>query len=199
MTDETRADRLVENTPQERVRAELALAHARFHKLLDSLSEVDWEARSLNPAWTNGQLVYHILFAFMLLPSLFWMIKFWSKLPRSYSLRFAQVLDLTTPLFNRINALGPRGQASVFGRKRAGAIFDYIYRSILKKVDSLRDDQWAAGMHYPRRWDPTFADFMTLEALFKYPPAHLEHHSSQLSAGSVSGCSSDGGPHRNQL
>ena len=198
MTQETRADRLLENTAQERVRAELALAHCRFHKLLDSLSEVDWEARSRNPAWTNGQLVYHIMFAFMLIPSLFWMIKFWSKLPRSYARRFAQILDFTTPVFNRINALGPRGQASIFGRKRAGTIFDYIYRSILKKVDSLRVDQWAAGMHYPRRWDPTFGDFMTFEALFKYPPAHLEHHLSQLSAGSVSGCSSDSGPHRHQ-
>lgn len=180
MTQAPKADNLGENTARERVRAELAVAHSRFHEVLDSISEEDWKARSGNPAWTNGQLVYHVLFAFLLVPTLFWMIKFWSRLPRSYSRRFARVLDLTTPLFNRVNALGPRGQAFVFGRKRAGAIFDRIYRSILKEVDSLRDDQWGTGMHYPRRWDPTFGDFMTFEALFKYPPAHLEHHFRQL-------------------
>jgi hypothetical protein len=109
------------------------------------------------------------------------MIKLWSKLPAGFSRRFAQILNFTTPLFNRINALGPRGQAWVFGRKRAGAIFDRVYRSTLKKVDSLDGDKWAAGMHYPRRWDPTFGDFMTFEALFKYPPAHFEHHLRQIS------------------
>jgi hypothetical protein len=85
------------------------------------------------PRLANGQLVYHILFAFILVPSLFWMIKFWSRLPARYSRGFARVLNFTTPVFNRINALGPRGQAFVFGRKRAGAIFDRIHRSILKK------------------------------------------------------------------
>ena len=176
-----------ENGARERVRTGLEAAHRRFHALLDSLSEADWTAPSRNPAWTNGQLVYHILFAFVLIPALFWMIKFWSRLPSRYSRRFAQILNFSTPVFNRINAIGPRGQALVFGRKRAGAIFDRVYRSILKKVDSLRGDEWSAGMHYPRRWDPTFGDFMTFEDLFKYPPAHFEHHLSQLSADSVVG------------
>jgi hypothetical protein len=36
---------------------------------------------------------------------------------------------------------------------------------------------------------------MTFEDLFKYPPAHFEHHLGQLSAGSVSRCSSDSDPH----
>lgn len=196
MTQDASASDTLDNNAPERTRAQLELAHCQFHALLDSLSEAEWAAPSRNPAWTNGQLVYHILLAFMLVPSLFWMIKFWSRLPASYSRGFAQVLNFTTPLFNRINALGPRGQAFVFGRKRAGSIFDRIHRSILKKVDSLHGGQWAAGMHYPRRWDATFGDFMTFEDLFKYPPAHFEHHVSQLSAGSVSGCSSDGDEHQ---
>ena len=195
MTQEARAGDLLDNNARERARAELEFAHCRFHALLDSLSEAEWAAPSRNPAWTNGQLVYHILFAFILVPSLFWMIKFWSRLPTRYSRGFAQVLNFTTPVFNRINALGPRGQAFVFGRKRAGAIFDRIHRSILKKVDSLHGGHWSDGMHYPRRWDPTFGDFMTFEDLFKYPPAHFEHHLGQLSAGSVSRCSSDSDPH----
>ncbi|MEP6850493.1 MAG: DinB family protein [Acidobacteriota bacterium] len=188
MIEEPKSADMVQSGPQGPVRAELEIASCRFHALLDSLSPTDWDAPSLNPAWTNGQLVYHMLFAFMLVPSLFWMIKFWSRLPSGYSRRFAQFLNFTTPVFNRVNALGPRGQAFVFGRNRAGAIYDRIQRSILEKVNSLGDDQWTAGMHYPRRWDPTFGDFMTFEALFKYPPAHFEHHLSHLSAGNVSGC-----------
>lgn len=171
-----------------RVRLELGRSRCEFNALLDSLSEADWDAPSLNPAWTNGQLVYHMLFAFMLVPALFWMIRFWSRLPSGYSRRFAQILDFSTPLFNRVNALGPRGQARVFGRKRAAAIFERVYHSMLRKVDSLHGDQWSRGMHYPRRWDPTFGDFMRFEDLFGYPTAHFRRHMRHLSAGDVSGC-----------
>jgi hypothetical protein len=171
-----------------RVRLELAESRCRFHALVDSLSQEEWDAPSRNPAWTNGQLVYHALFGFVLVPSLFWMIRFWSTLPDGYSRRFAQALDFTTPLFNRVNAIGPRAQARLFGRRRACAIFDWIYRSILRKVDSLHGERWGRGMHYPRRWDPTFGDFMTFEALFGYPSEHFAHHLRHLSAGDISGC-----------
>ena len=122
-----------------------------------------------------------MLFAFMLVPALFWMIKFWSRLPPRWSLAFARLLDFTTPVFNRVNALGPRGQARVFGRKRAAAILERVFRSILRKVDSLREDEWSRGMHYPRRWDPLFGDYMTFEDLFRYPSAHYARHLRHLS------------------
>jgi len=171
-----------------RVRSDLEVSSCRFHALLDSLSQDDWDAPSLNPAWTNGQLVYHALFGFVLVPSLFWMIRFWSRLPDSWSKHFAQVLDFSTPLFNRVNALGPRGQARLLGRKRAGTIFDRVHSSILMRVDSLEGTQWERGMHYPQRWDPTFGDFMTFADLFGYPSKHFEKHLRHLSAGDASGC-----------
>src|SRR5215472_16843437 len=107
----------------QRIRDELEETRRQFHALLGSLSAADWDAPSRNPAWTNGQLIFHMLFAFMLIPSLFWLIRFWSRLPDRYSRAFARVLDLSTPLFNRVNALGPRGQAVIFGRRRAGSIY----------------------------------------------------------------------------
>jgi hypothetical protein len=35
-------------------------------------------------------------------------------------------------------------------------------------------------MHYPAKWEPRFSDFMTLEALFRYPVIHLHHHRTQI-------------------
>src|SRR5262250_856432 len=49
----------------QRIRNELEETRRRFHALLGSLSAADWDAPSHNPAWTNGQLVFHMLFAFM--------------------------------------------------------------------------------------------------------------------------------------
>jgi len=91
-----------------------------------------------------------MLFAFMLIPSLFWLIRFWSRLPGSYSRAFARVLDFSTPLFNRANAHGPRGQTVVLGRRHAGSIYDRVHRSILRKVDSIKEGDWGRGMNYPR-------------------------------------------------
>jgi hypothetical protein len=168
-----------------RIRDELEETRREFHALLTSLSAADWDAPSRNPAWTNGQVVFHMLFAFLLIPSLFWLIRFWSRLPDSYSRAFARMLDFSTPLFNRVNALGPRGQAVVFGRRRAGPIYDRVHRSILRQVDSIKDDDWGRGMSYPRRWDPDFGAFMTFESLFRYPTQHFRRHRAQLSGGTA--------------
>ena len=169
----------------QRIRGEMEETRRQFHALLSSLSDADWGAPSRNPAWTNGQLVFHMLFAFMLIPSLFWLMRFWSSLPDRYSRAFARILDLSTPLFNRVNALGPRGQAAIFGRRRAGSIYDRVHRSILRKVDSIMDDDWGRGMNYPRRWDPEFGEFMTFEHLFRYPTQHFQRHVAQLSGGTA--------------
>lgn len=177
----------MEATPYENISADLREVGRQFHALLDSLSQEDWDKSSRNPAWTNGQLVYHMLFAFMLIPALFWLIGFWSRLPRWASRAFAALLDLSTPIFNRVNALGPRGQERVFGRPRASRILDRRLASIQRRADSLPPDRWHTGMHYPRRWDSTFGDFMTFEDLFAYPGAHFRKHLGQLSSGSVSG------------
>jgi len=178
----------VNETPYTNVAADLATVRCQFHALLDSLSQEDWDNPSRNPAWTNGQLVYHMLFAFMLIPSLFWMIRFWSRLPGWASRGFAAVLNFSTPLFDRVNALGPRGQERLFGRERASRLLDRRLDSIDRKARSLRPDRWQAGMHYPRRWDPAFGDFMTYADLFAYPGAHFRKHLGQMSAGDVSGC-----------
>ena len=35
-------------------------------------------------------------------------------------------------------------------------------------------------MHYPTRWDPFFADYMTLADLYRFPTQHFEFHQAQL-------------------
>src|SRR5262245_15332899 len=84
-----------------------------------------------------------------------------------------------------VNALGPRGQAVVFGQRRVGSIYDRVHRSILRKVASINDDDWGRGMNYPRRWDPDFGEFMTFESLFHYPTQHFQRHLAQLSGGTA--------------
>jgi len=159
---------------------QLDTARAEFHQLLDSFSEKDFQRQSLNPGWTNGEILAHMTFGFMIVDVLLPMTRLWGKLPKGSSKWFAWLLNSFTGLFNWFNALGARGQAKVFTHQRIGKIFDSTYFSLLKKVESIKDHEWERGMYYPTKWDANFDEFMTLEKLIHYPVVHFNFHLTQI-------------------
>jgi len=165
---------------KEEIRRELETARAKFHSLLADLSEQDFQRQSLNPGWTNGEILAHMTFGFIIIKVLLPMARLWGKLPKSSSKWFAWLLNAFTGPFNWINALGARGQGRFFTRKRIGKIYDQTYFSLLKKINSIKDDEWERGMYYPTKWDSNFDEFMTLEKLFHYPVIHFNFHLEQI-------------------
>ena len=163
-----------------RVREELEASRAEFHELLAAVTPDRWDRRSNNPGWTNGQLLFHIALGFFLVVPLVIVMRVFAVLPRGASRIFALGLNAMTPLFNWINGIGPRFGAKVLTRNRLGVVFDSVHRLILRKVEAMRSSDWSRGMHYPTKWEPRFADFMTFQALFLYPIVHLRHHRNQL-------------------
>ena len=166
---------------KETIRAELEPTRAAFHALLDSLMEEDVHRQSLNPGWTNGEILAHMAFGFIIINVLLPMARLWGRLPKGSSKPFAWLLNAFTGPFNWVNALGARGQGKVFTCKRVGKIYDRTHLSLLKQVDSIRDDEWQRGMYYPVKWDSNFDEFMTLEKLFHYPVIHFNFHLGQIS------------------
>ena len=162
------------------IRAELEAARAKFHKALASLSEQDFQRQSLNAGWTNGEILAHMTFGFIIINVLLPMARLWGRLPKASSKWFAWLLNAFTGPFNWINALGARGQGKLFTRNRVGKIYDQTYFSLLKKIKSIKDDEWERGMYYPTKWDSNFDEFMTLEKLFHYPVTHLNFHLQQI-------------------
>lgn len=166
--------------PVEELRTLYTSTRDEFHALLESMSEEDWEKQSLNSGWSNGEIMAHILFGFIILNALLPMARLWGKFPRETSKPFANFLNAVTKPFNWINALGARGQGKVFTYRRIGKIFDKVHASLLSKVTTLPGNEWQKGMYYPTQWDPNFSDFMTLEKLFRYPVAHFKFHQNQI-------------------
>jgi hypothetical protein len=162
------------------IRTELESTRATFHTLLDSLSENDLRKKSRNPGWTNGEILAHMTFGFIILNALLPMARLWGRFPKGASKPFAWLLNAATAPFNWINALGARLQARVFTYGRIGELYDRVYWSLLKQIDSIRDDEWERGMYYPTKWDSNFSDFMTIEKLFHYPVIHFNFHISQI-------------------
>lgn len=167
-------------TTRETIRAELESTRATFHALLGSLTQENLRGRSHNPGWTNGEILAHMTFGFIVINVLLPMARLWGRLPRGSSKWFAWLLNSVTGPFNWVNALGARGQGRVFTHKRIGKIYDRVYFSLLRQVDSIKDDEWGHGMHYPTQWDSNFDEFMTLEKLFHYPVIHFNFHLNQI-------------------
>lgn len=167
-------------TLKETIYKELEATRATFHTVLASLSEQDFQKQSLNPGWTNGEILAHMTFGFIIVNVLLPMARLWGRLPRNSSKWFARLLNALTGPFNWINALGARGQGMLFTHKRVGNIFDRVYFSLLNKINSIKDDEWERGMYYPNKWDPNFDEFMTLEKLFHHSIAHFNFHLAQI-------------------
>lgn len=166
---------------QEAIHKEMEATRATFHSLLASLSERDFQKQSLNPGWTNGEILAHMTFGFIIVNVLFPMARLWGRLPKGSSKWFGWLLNALTRPFNWINALGARGQGKIFTRKRIGSIYDRVHSSLVRKIHSIKDDEWQRGMYYPAKWDPNFEEFMTLEKLFRYPIKHFHFHLNQIS------------------
>src|SRR5512143_4166008 len=99
---------------------ELQNARVAFHGLLDSLSAEDFHKQSLNPGWTNGEILAHMTFGFLIVNVLLPMVGLWGRLPKGSSKWFAWLLNAFAVPFNWINALGARGQGKIFTRERVG-------------------------------------------------------------------------------
>jgi uncharacterized damage-inducible protein DinB len=159
---------------------ELEAARHEFHAMLASLSPEDWERRSGNRAWTNGQLLFHIMFGFLLVPRLWRVTQVFDRLPKSWSRAFAALLNFSTPLFNKINAILPRLGARAYGPEALAREFDEVLSGILRRLSSMSDVDWDRGMYYPTRWEPRFSEFMRYKDVARYAVAHLRHHRNQL-------------------
>jgi uncharacterized damage-inducible protein DinB len=162
------------------IRAELEATQKVFHELLDSFSEADFHRKSQNPGWTNGEILVHMMFGFIILNALLPLARLWAHLPKWTSKPFAWLLNRFTTPFNWINALGARGQARLFPYRKLRTIYDRANDRLMKLIDHIHDEEWERGMYYPTRWDSNFHEFMTIRELFHYPVKHFNFHLGQI-------------------
>ncbi|MFH8838430.1 DinB family protein [Streptomyces sp. NPDC017868] len=151
-----------------------------FHRLLDTASEAALARATDGTRWNNEQLLWHMLFGYMVTVRLLFLVRFFGRLPGGVGKGFARALDAATALFDLINYLGPCGAVKVYGRRRMDAAFDRLIDSLLRKLAAESEAALTRGMHYPMRWDPFFKDFMTLADIYRYPTQHFDFHHAQL-------------------
>ena len=147
---------------------------------MDSSSTDELLQPSNGTRWNNEELLFHMLFGYIVVVVLIRIIKVLGLLPRSATKPFAFVLNASSRPFNAINYWGSRLGAKLYNQRRMGPKFDRVAASLATTLDRTGEASLRRGMHYPTRWDPFFKEYMTLADVFHYPTQHFDFHQRQL-------------------
>jgi hypothetical protein len=166
------------------IAADLERARVELHRLLaEAERHGAWTKPTCGTRWTNEQLLFHMVFGYMIVQRLLVLAKMFSRAPDAVSRVFARGLNAATRPFDAINYYGSRVGAVVYNRHRMGAKMDRVIAALQRKLAHGSDDTLRRGMHFPTRWDPFFTDYMTLEDVYRYPGQHFDFHERQLTTG----------------
>jgi hypothetical protein len=165
---------------RDQIAAEMQRAARDFRDLLDNATSAELRRGTRDTKWTNEQLLFHMLFGYMLVRNLLVLVRFFARLPDGFSRRFAALLNAGTRPFHVVNYVGSLGGARVLGHARMERVMDRVVRSLHASLMTASEDRLARGMHFPTGWDPYFRDYMTLAEVYHYATQHYDHHRRQL-------------------
>ena len=120
-----------------------------------------------------------MVFGYMVVQRLLLFVRVLGRLPDCVSAAYARLLNAAATPFHVINYYGSCAAALVYNRRRMGAKLDRVI-ALQRRLARETDDDLRRGMHFPPRWDPFFADYMTLEDVYRYPGRHFDFHAEQL-------------------
>jgi hypothetical protein len=170
---------------QDQICAELERVRADFRMLLDTATVAELRRPSDGTKWTNEQLLFHMVFGYLLVRNLRFLVRAFSRLPDGASKRFAALLNAGTRPFHVINYIGSLGGARVLGYTRMERLMDWVISSLETSLRRQSARELDRGMHFPVGWDPYFQDYMTLRDVYHYPTQHYDHHRRQLTLASA--------------
>ena len=165
------------------VRAEMDQARADFRRLVSDATPADLRRPSDGTRWTNQQLLFHMLFGYLIVRALLILARIFGLLPGSASSAFARLLNSARRPFHLINYLGSRAGARLIPPGRMPPVLDHVITALQQHLDRETETTLRRGMHYPATWDPFFASYMTLADLYRYPTRHFRFHQRQLTLG----------------
>ena len=162
------------------IAADLCACRADLHHLLADATPVQLRARSSGTSWSNEQLLFHMVFGFLIVRVLLRLVRVVGRLPAPVGRGWAGLLDSARRPFHTVNYWGARGGARVVNHDRMGRVCDRTIAALQRSLAREREADLDRGMPYPTSWDPYFQAYMTLADIYRYPTLHFEHHRAQL-------------------
>ena len=160
--------------------AELDRAAADFHGLLDSATGAELGMPTNGTKWTNKQLLFHMVFGFIVVRALLPLVKGFGRLPPAAYRTFAAILNAGTRPFHVVNYLSALPGGTVLNSRAIGRLMDSTIERLRRRLVRESERTLGLAMHFPVGWDPYFKDVMTVGDVYHYPTQHYEHHRRQL-------------------
>jgi len=149
--------------------------------LLQGAAPADLQRRSDGTRWTNEELLFHMVFGYMVVRALLPLVHVVGRLPRPVGRAFAAVLNAGTRPFDVVNYWGSRAAARVYNTRRMSRKLDKTIAALSRRLEHENSKSLARSMPFPDRWDPFFTPLMTLNDVYAYPTLHFDFHARQLS------------------
>jgi hypothetical protein len=175
-------DAVTEALDAKQIADELARVRDTFRGLVDGMTPEALSRRTNGTRWTNRQMLFHMLFGYLLIWPLIWLAKALSLLPRGASRPLAAVFNFGARPFHVVNYLGSAGGGTFVSPQWMVRMLDRLTVRLAARRERESERSLARGMYYPTRWDPFFREFMTVADLYHYPTQHFDFHRRQLSA-----------------
>jgi hypothetical protein len=156
-------------------------AQQELQARLAGASTEDLRRRSSGTRWTNEELLFHMVFGYMVVRALLPLVRLVSRLPAPAGRAFAAVLNAGTRPFDVVNYWGSRAAATVFNRRRMARKLAKTIAALTRQLDRETPASLARSMPFPDRWDPFFQPVMSLNDVYAYPTLHFDFHAKQLS------------------
>jgi hypothetical protein len=165
---------------EEHIGAEMHRVRDDYRELLGTATVAELRKPTDGTKWNNEQLLFHMLFGYLLVRNLRLLVWVFSRLPDDASKRFAAVLNAGTRPFHVVNYVGSLFGARVLGYSLMERLMSRVLISLEASLQAQSDRALERGMHFPVGWDPYFKDYMTLLDVYHYPTQHYDHHRRQL-------------------
>lgn len=158
---------------RDELREEIEATRAAYHQLLARVPDEALKRPSDNPAWTIGEVLFHMSLAPRLMVADVSMITGQSKVYQ----RFPKLIPRA--LFDWANKVYTRSKGKNLSRQQLADEYDQATTNILRTLESVQDEDFEKSAIYPG-WDPLLAGEVTLVHLFHYVKAHFDVHAQQI-------------------
>lgn len=169
----------------EPTRDEITAGYRRANEDLDAwlgaATTVELHRKSDGTRWTNEELLFHMVFGYMVVRALLPLVRVVSRLPRPAGAAFAAALNAATRPFDAVNFWGSRAAALVYNRRRMSRKLGRTIQALSRRLEREGPASLGRSMPFPEKWDPFFKPVMTLHDVYAYPTLHFDFHAQQLS------------------
>lgn len=160
------------------ISVEMSRVETDFVDLVQRASPAQLRRRSDGTRWSNQQLLFHMVFGYLVVRTLMPLVQLLGRL--GWSRGFAATLNACRRPFHVINYLGSWGGGHLVPPARMVTLMRRTIAALQRRLVRETGQSLTLRMHFPTAWDPYFRPTMSVADVYRFGTEHYDHHRRQL-------------------